>query len=151
MNLIIGFSTPKTFNPLSYLIKWYLDVPYSHSYLKWTDPNLERTIIYEASHLFVHYIEFNNWLAKNNIIYEFSIDLDENKHKELMQFCIDNCSKPYNFTTLIDFVFKTNYGNDGESSYICSELVARALSIDDIDQIDPKTLYNLVLEKFNHG
>jgi beta-xylosidase len=150
MKITIGFSRPKSFKIFSFFIRLYQGwTPYSHAFLSIPFTKFDRTIICEASHSDVHFIEQDRFKENNKITDQFEVEINESEYKDLMQFCIDNCQKPYGVTTIIGLFFRINEFKDSNKRFICSELVAKAMKIGNDDYITPKDLYNLVKAKYN--
>lgn len=150
MKISVGFSRPRKFAIISKLIRLYQGgTEFSHAFLSIPSEGLERTLVYEASHFFVHFIGRDNFEKKNVITDEFQIEVTPEEKKELLQFCIDNCQKPYGIMELFGILFKDDKWKDGDKRFICSELVARAMKISNDDYITPKDLYEII--KKQHG
>lgn len=150
MKVTIGFSRPKKFAIISKLIRIYQgNTEFSHAFLSFDAESLERTLVYEASHFYVHFIERKNFENKNLITDEFTIEVTPEEKKALLQFCIDNCQKSYGIKTLFGILFNIPEWKDGNEEFICSELVAKAFKISNDDYITPKQLYDIV--KAKHG
>lgn len=163
--LFIGFSRPKKFKLLSWLIRKVEDTDYSHVYIKFYSIALDRWLYYEAGGLMVRFCGKETFSDRNLVISEFKIDLDGDVYNKTIAWCIDNCGKPYGIIQLagMGWVYfvksitgkdKRNPFRDGKSSQVCSEMVGYALKengiIDieeDLDLAGPKKIYNIV-EKF---
>lgn len=148
MKILIGFSRPRKFNIISWLIRAYMGfTPYSHTYIRFYMPGIQRWVIYEASHGDVHFEEFTNWTSRSQVIEEYDLVLDERHWHEVLQFCIDNSNKLYGFLTLIGILLKKKLGFDGNKSFICSELVAKAIQIPNADDfITPAMVKEYVIK-----
>lgn len=153
MKILVLLSTPKKFNPVSWLIKKFLGTSYSHASISFYDDCIDRQLVYEASHGEVHQIEFMNWQETNEIIYSFPLNKTDEEFNDLYRFCVDNCNKPYGSFTLLGILIKEKLGfgkigEDGNKKFICSELVAKALKLSDNDYTTPKDLENLIRNKY---
>lgn len=159
--ITLGFSRPKHPTLFAKLIMWADNIPYDHVYVKWRWDKIERDIVYQASKLAVNF-ESNVTFEQHAVaIEEYEIEIDEETHKKVMQFCMDNSNKPYGIKQILGFCWvKANemlgrtvpnpfpsYGN----TYICSKLGAAILaiagisigcSLDDIDPLDLNEIVN---------
>lgn len=148
MKVKIGFSRPKKFALLSRLIRLYQgNTEFSHAFLSIPSESLNRTLVYEASYFFVHFVGRTLFEQRNFIFEEFEIEVNEQEKKELLQFCIDNCHKPYGIKTLFGILFNIKKWKDGNEQFICSELVAKAMKISNDDYITPKQLYEIIKKR----
>lgn len=161
--ITVGFSTSKDFSLVAWTIKSIEKRPYSHAYLKYYDPFLDRNIIYEANGLSVDLISESRFLKDNIVIQEFRIELgDEELKKEVLRHAFDTIESKYSFIQLLGIgivkIFK-NFGrtisnpfdDTNRTGYICSEVVAEILKevlkvpiIEDLDSISPSDLYKIV-------
>jgi len=165
MNLVIGFSHPKKFSLHGELIEKIDNAPFDHTYIKFYSQELDRTIIYQSNWRGVGFIGEPLFLSTTQPIYEFQLEIDDQKFISLKQYYVDNVGIPYSLLGVlllgIDEIlskFKININNllrDKLSSAFCSEIVYRCLNeIDPEDfnlnpaTISPKDLYNL-LKKLN--
>lgn len=158
--IIVGFSTPRKPSIFSKLIRWADKTEYSHVYLYWEWPLIERQVIYQASKLAVNFesnITFDSHALR---IEEYEVQLSDQCHKEIMQFCMDNSNKPYGVKEILGFAYVKICGWIGQkvhnpfpthgASFVCSKLGAEILqmakaidmsvSIEDIDPLDLNVL-----------
>ena len=67
----VGFSTAKTWNPISMLIRWITSCPASHCYFVFWDETLDTEMVIEA-HWTFQAVPYNNWRKKNKVVAEFT-------------------------------------------------------------------------------
>lgn len=147
--IVIGFSKPR--KPMigsSIIQKFDGDAPFSHVYLKVYTPYADRELVYQASHGYVNCITFWNFASGNKPVAEFAYEIREERHKEAVRYCMDRLGRPYSYIGLLKIAWKKLMGRvkngDGEQSYVCSELAARALPEffrGDSDYATPMDLY----------
>lgn len=154
-SLIIGFSRAKGFKPFSLAIQWFDNTKYSHTYLKLSNRHFNDYDIYQASKGMVNHVVDQTFLSENEVIAEFSLPIDSDEKKEIINLIRYKLGKPYSFRTILGIFFarfgvKWKWFLDGEEAYICSELVARVLKASDkmpidlnVDKATPKELYEL--------
>ena len=141
------FCTPRSWNPFSALIRWWMGTDYSHAVIKF---NLYgKAVVCEAG---LRGVVINNWAnfaAKYKIV--DAIDIKNNEiAKEAIKYCIDNLGDDYSYLAILGIALqKELLGKDGEKSFICSELIARALELkhENIDQITVSELKNLLRKR----
>lgn len=136
--LIVGFSTPKKFGIFAWLIKVVEGTNYSHVYVRWDAPSVQRTIVYQASGTKVNFITYPNFLLVEDIIEEYEIEVTEEQQLLVRQFAYDNSSKPYSVLDIFGLAYvlfmrrlgfnPKNPINDGRSQYVCSELISYILT-----------------------
>ncbi len=133
---------------ISRLIRWYLGTPYSHVALIVESESIGRSLVYEANWSGVVFKNMPTWAKKNEVIYCHDIDISKRRLSELFTFCIDNLGKKYGYVTLLSILFKGK--GDGDRTFICSELLYRALE-DEMkhvhkrsDLVTPKDIYEAI-------
>jgi len=134
MEIFIAFSYPKKFKIGAWVISRFLKKPYSHVLIYWKTESLNRTLVYQASHGHVHFIEFNNFLRENNLIKVYNLIINREQFINVSQKCVDLASQPYDFKGvialglhefLLNFGIKTRLKD--HKGYFCSELLASLL------------------------
>lgn len=151
----IGFSRPKTFKPLSWLICKVQGTDYSHAYIKFHSDSLDRDLIYQASGLQVNFVGKTLFEADHIIVREFDIQISDAAHKKALQFAVDKAGTPYSIKQLLNILIyiliKKSPFEDGRSSYVCSELVGQMLKEEfgvevskDLDIVTPKDIYEIM-------
>jgi len=163
-NIEILFSTPKKWSFLSGFLRWYLGAPFSHVCLKIRSDFYERTMIYEASAGQVQAEKYENWIKRNRIITQFSLEVDAKRKKEIIQFCIDHLRHKYGMASLFNIFLRdklginASIGADGHEKFICSEFAFLSLKpeikevahkkgltiIEEADFIDPTEIYEIL-------
>lgn len=158
-SIVIGFSTHREFNILSWFIRKVLKTDFSHVYIKWYSERLNRWLIYQASGLKVNFVGQPLFLEHNKPVAEFLISITEQQKTDMMATAIDLAGKPYGMKQLIGmglvYLCKAfgkdikNPFNDGSNTFVCSELAAVVLvklgmKLEDLDSISPKDLYELL-------
>ena len=136
--LVVGFSKPKSWlEPFSWLIRLVTWSPVSHAYIKLSLGELDKKIIFQASGLVVNMIGEDLFDLKENIYKEFTLDIADAKHKEILQYAIDQLGQPYNFKGVLGMAvvrigkllgrkWNNPFGYNSSGAF-CSELVAYIL------------------------
>ncbi len=131
MQIIIAFSYPKKFKIGAKFISWFLNKPYSHVLVYWYSKNLDRTLVYQASHGQVHFIEMDNFLKDNNIVKEFKLEVSEENFNKLIRKCVDLAGQPYAYLELITIGINSVLSKIGIKTqfkdikgYVCSGIAA---------------------------
>lgn len=155
MYIRVIFTKRRRFNLLAWLIRLTLGTKYSHVALEVFDGKTLH--LYEASAFGVVKIAQSFFSEKHKVIYSKTIETNEYKTSKAINFCEEYLGAPYGYLTIfglfLNLVFniKTKLGVDGNKSVICSELVAKVLTLVDIarfniklDYADPKKLYAVI-------
>lgn len=161
-NIIIGFSKPKKFHILSWLIQKIDRTEFSHVYLKIHSKSIQRDLIYQASGLSVNFCGIRIFNDKNESIIEFIIIITPEEKIEILKLAVDLAGKPYGMKELIGIgivrflgLFNKKIKNpyaDGSKTYICSELAATILlklnfKFEELDSVTPKEIYEKLSKK----
>lgn len=122
--MIIATSTPKGFKLGAEIIKWYQGTEFSHVLI------LEEDLVYQASHGFVNCWHIEVFMEQNNMItvYEIpdsAVDMEYVKSQLGRKYSVMQILKIAVYA-LTHFKFKKDNGN---KSFICSELVGKALRL----------------------
>lgn len=121
------FTTPKKFNPISAIVKLATGEKYTHcAWVTIIDDLPEKPLVYHASKFNVHFVSFKNFLEHNEIVHEFTFDLDREEYLDTLNFCIDNLGQSYDFLGLIFNPFFKLFGIKNKHN-ICSELLIKIL------------------------
>lgn len=136
-------------NLISWLIRKWIKKPYSHTAFMF---NLfETDLVFESSVEGVNVVTKQDFMIKNIIVKEY--DISELVNKDLMlKYLFSNIDGGFSFLAFVGILFKNKtIGMDGEKEMICSEFVARALGIKnvDLDHIDPYEVEAYILKKLN--
>jgi hypothetical protein len=75
-NAQIGFSTPKSFNPVSWLIRKITRSQCSHAWVKYHDEDLDLDMVMEAHELGFRGISFDHFTKYNTIVKLIPVDVD---------------------------------------------------------------------------
>lgn len=134
MEVFIGFSYPNKFKIGAKLLSLFMGKPYSHVLIYWKTKSLDRTLVYQASHGSVHFIELNNFLKENNIVKSYTLTLKEHEFNKLVQRAVDLAGQPYalkgvfllGIYELLSY-FGINIKIKDTRGYFCSELLADLL------------------------
>ena len=137
--IIVGFSRPaKWFVPFSWLIRLVDGTPYSHVYIRFYSDAYERWLVYQASGTRVNFIEWSRFEGQEIILDEFVIPVSTETKTDVIRFAIDNVGAPYGVLEVFGLawvrfmmVFGKRVRNpfkDGESSFVCCELVSLILN-----------------------
>lgn len=149
MNIIVGFSTGKTI--LAKLIRWITRSSVSHTYLKMrTTFEKPEFLVYQASGLSVNIENFENFQKHANIIEEINYSVSAVKYEEIVHYMVDKMGRPYSIKQLIGMLwvlFGRSIGlkwrnpfRDQDHSFVCVELICRALDIPRAEELTPQDL-----------
>lgn len=156
--IAIGFSRPKKFMILSWLIRKIQRTEYSHVYIKFQSDKYKRNLVYQASGLQVNFVGEEVFKDHCEIVKECSIQVSDEIYTKMMTFAIDRAGYPYSIEQLFNIVIymitgKARTFSDGRSGYVCSELVGEMLRTilgvlikKDLDIVTPKDIYNALTE-----
>jgi len=159
--IIVGFSRPIKATWFSRAIQCADKTPYDHVYIKWTWAAVERDIIYQASKFSVNFESNLTFNSHALTIEEYEVQIGEEAHKKIMQFCMDNSNKPYSLKQIFGFAYVKLAAMIGQkvhnpfpthgNSYVCSKIAAEILAMTDtvkidasFDDIDPRDM-NLII------
>jgi len=104
--ITLGFSRPKNraFPIASWLIRWYLNTPYSHVYIQFDCPWIERTVIYESVGHGLRFISKEEWEKKAEVTNSFDVNVPSPVFLDIVKFCIDNSGKDYAFMQNVGYM-----------------------------------------------
>lgn len=153
MKIFIGFSCPTgTFEPFAWLIKWIEARPYDHCYVRFQEPG-GQWMIFQASKEMVNMYSVPNWVAANQSLKEYEIDVTDAQVSSLWSgYILPNLGIPYSlkedFGILLMKIFKlkVNPYSDGLSAEFCSKNCANVCNFlgikmpEGTDSIDPSAL-----------
>lgn len=136
MNIYIGFSSPHKKKIGSELIKWWTEVPYSHTFIRFesSDPEMPSNV-YHAAHGRVHFIEYENFKKENQVYREFALPVENTTRKKVLAKCMRLSFTGYGYCELFKILYvDCHYGlgfgvpdTFNGKGYICSELVGKML------------------------
>lgn len=161
--IIIGFSRPRKFKLLAWIIQKIEHSDYSHAYTKTYSDSLERWLIYQASGLEVNFEGKQKFYEKNEAIKEYLFQVDAETKQKFLQKAVDTIGTPYGIKQLIGIgiirfgkfigIKLKNPFRDGRATYVCSELVGELvqdlmdITIDDLDSLGPKELQQIIAQR----
>lgn len=142
---------------------WSDGTPYDHVYVKWSWAAIERDVIYQASKLAVNFESNITFASHAIIVEEYEIQIDDECHKEIMQFCMDNSDKPYGIKEIFGFAYMKICKQIGQivnnpfptygASFVCSKIAAQIvkmtkvvvvdMKLDNIDPLDLNKILNV--------
>jgi len=156
MSYRIGFSRSALAVPwLSDLIRKIEKRPYSHAYVRMTDPYNARDVVFQATGAGVNKCNFDIFTGHNLPVKEYEINCTEAEFKEIWTWLSDKLGIPYSrmqiFWIFVKKVFRVSgKTRNGDGEFICSELAAKTLKIKGIqlpkyeDEITPSDLDKLL-------
>jgi hypothetical protein len=161
--LTIGFSRPKdkAFPILSWLIRLFEGTPFSHVYVK-NETRYGIDLIYQASGVQVNFVNCDLFHQNHKTVREFELMVTDEAFDKYMHFALKNVGKPYSLLQVVGiflysvFPIKDNPFRNGDSAYVCSELVSEILyeagkfnhDKRAFDKLTPKHVYEYCLKNF---
>lgn len=157
-SLIVGFSRPKKWKLLSWLIMKVEKTNYSHAYIKIYAKSYDRWLIYQATGNGVFFWAEQEFNLHSQPVLEKEIVISDAAKAETVTWCLDQLGKEYGKTQLLGMalckLFKLNkLFKNGNRQFVCSELVAMALekaqvikNVKDQDNMGLKELSDLIKE-----
>jgi hypothetical protein len=147
-SVTIGFSKPKKARILSLIIRVLEGTKYSHVFVKLQAETLQRTLIYQAQGLSVHFVNKETFYGKNQTVESYVLPITKEEKVKILQFCIDHVGKPYGLVQIVGmgrYRLVKNWFNkkvrnplkDKDKTFVCSEIVGHILKILD-DSVDEK-------------
>jgi hypothetical protein len=149
-SIIIGFSTSKyKWNPIAAAIRLAEGAPFSHTYVKFWSPSIQRWLIYHASRTRLNFMNLEFFQKESKIVEEHEIPVTPEQKVKVIQYCVDTVWKSYGTRQLLGMawvrlwrrlgVAAKNPFRDNQRTQVCSELVGHVLRIIGED-IDPRVL-----------
>lgn len=133
MNVRVLFTYPTIFfKPFAWIIKKRLGTSFSHvCFVIDTGPRVQVLEVYQASKGRVWSITLERFLEENRIIKERTLQMNEEQFFRMLRYLKNQLGKKYSSTGAIASTFsilrKIGLGRNGDESFICSELVVRAI------------------------
>lgn len=137
MKIIIGFSKPKSFKIFSWAIIKGYGTPYSHVYVKFYSAKFDRELYYQASGLSVNFMGSDHFNNHNMVVKEFELSISEESGVAMIQYAIDTAGAPYGISQIFWMAYVrlgeilgkkwSSPKNDGEHTFVCSELASIVL------------------------
>lgn len=145
MNIL--FVTKKKFNLVSWIIKKYMRAEYSHVAV--TINIYDNEMVIESTGIKdTRMVTLESFLEKNTVIESVECNKKNDKLK-IINYLLKQLGKQYSYKSLIGILLGIDsWGNDGAGGFICTELIARALGIEDdnLDQINLNELMEYLKE-----
>ena len=132
MNTRIGFSTPRHFNPISWVVRHFTKSACSHTFFIYKDQDWGEDFVMEAHEMGFRLIPLTRFEVKNDIVASFKVDIDVG----LKFIALEYLGTAYNFGKLLGTSLvllgrwlKRRWHNPLHSAQalICSESVVIAL------------------------
>ncbi len=130
MQITIGFSSPKNkLMPFAVAIEKLENRKYSHVYIKYNEVNYNLPMVLQASHGIVHEILFEKFIKTNNLIKEYSFNLNQQETLEFEAFRIQVLGSKYGWLQILAIFWRKlthlqNPMSKAITTFICSELGA---------------------------
>lgn len=128
MKIIFGFCTPKKERMLSKLIRSVEKRPFSHSYVRFEDP-FGNDIIFQASGLAVNICSINNFLAVEQVVEEYEVEVDDVRKEVIWKYVVSRLGLSYSIMQLVWILVKKiiglEIGHNNEKAVVCSEESSR--------------------------
>jgi len=132
--ITIGFSTAKTRNPFSWLIRRVEGTPYSHCYIKYYSQKYDLWLVYHASHTSIHFMSYDRFLLKSKIIKEYELEISTEARDNLIKNGIKKAGIPYGALEILGMLTARlmrlwfnlkikNFLADNQKTQVCSELL----------------------------
>ncbi len=161
MTTRVGFSTPKSFNPVSWLVRQFTKSQCSHAWFLYTDKDFDMEMVMEAHELGFRLVPFEHFIKKNRVVAVFTPQhsIDEG----LKHVATRYLGTMYDYTGLIGMVvvkvgqwLKKKWKNPfrGANNVFCSEAVVISMRWSegyaqwdqDPDSEDPQALMDYFVE-----
>jgi hypothetical protein len=150
--IIIGFSTRKKFNFLSWLIRTAEGTKYSHCYIKFYSETYDSWLIYQASETMINFMSEEQFLIANKYVEEYELTLTHTTKVALIRNAVRKAGITYGFLQLFGMMlsfFADKWFNweienpfaDGEKTQACSDLLYYDLK-DEVDFKDFRPEYD---------
>jgi len=157
--IIVGFSRPRRFfAPYSWLIRLFDGcTPYSHTFIKVYSSKYDRSLIYQASSLFVNFMGEAVFNREALTVREFEFNVSDETMNRVMTFAIDNAGDPYDIPSIFGVVAVKVAAKFGyrianplgkrHGAFFCSKMTASILieigaKIDsNIESLTPRDIY----------
>ena len=138
--ITIGFSTSRSkFAIGAIIIRIFEGTKFSHTYMEFRSDSLFRSMIYQASHGLVNFMNEQVFDKDNVIIESFEVQVTDDQYNQILAFCIDCAGVKYGKLELIGIGIarikaklgfaETNPFSDGPRTFVCSELMGYVLNI----------------------
>lgn len=135
--LTVGFSTHKSL--FSWLIRVGTASKVSHTYIR-IPTDCAEDIVFQASQLSVNYCNYFYFCQKNQVIEEYEVEVSDEQALNAELLRVIMVGKPYSIKQIFGFAYViimhafgkkvSNPLVDGDHSFICAELVARCIGLE---------------------
>lgn len=162
--VVIGFARPRHFffKPFSWIIRLIEWTPYSHVYIRSRADSLGVDLVYQASGVQVNFVGISHFKDQETSVYEFEVDVTDDKYRDFMRWAIVNAGAPYSLKQALGilllklFNLRKNPLSDGRKSWVCSELagfflvsfVGVSIKDDELDVIGPRGIFDICRRLF---
>lgn len=150
--MIIGFSRPKKWMPLSEAIMWWMGTNYSHVWFCMELPDIGKKIVLHANWKGVNVDDFDHFCMDNKLVSLVPV-IDDDRAREATRFMISNIGKSYGYLSLLTIFLGIKFG-DGKRTMICSELIARAFKLKgewDYDSVTPEQIMEALAKEVKNA
>ena len=150
--LTVGFSrSSEKIALFSRLIMLVQRTNYSHCYLKYTDQNTNKDMVFQASGLQVNSVGYPFFLSKEVVVKEFQLNISDEAFQNIMGSMQDLLGQPYSMLQILNTGLYLLTGKSLLDKYIvgwdCVKIVAMELEKElgykipeNLDVITPKDL-----------
>jgi hypothetical protein len=161
--LTIGFSKPKKFKLLAWIIQKVEGTDFSHTYMKFHSDSLSRDLIYQASGLTVNFCGCTTFYSEHVEVDSYVIYVTDEQRIRILQKAIDLAGKSYGIKLLLGIGLVRFYAMFGKKianpfsnkeTYVCSKLIGAELeelgfTFEDLNNTTPKDIRNAL--RSNYG
>lgn len=163
MIMTIGFSRAKRWYQIgSKVIATAEKRPFSHAYVRYEDQSTSIEVVAQASHGFINEMRYEVFKESNEVIYEYSLDVNPEISQKIMLFIKSNLGVGYSYSQIILIAIKKLFKmeinvSNNDSEFICSEFVGRLWEIAGFNKIDkqdyltPSDLHKQILAAKEQG
>lgn len=161
----IGFSTPKSFNPISWVVRKFTKSRASHAWFLYYDTDFEMWMVMEAHEVGFRLIPFERFRSKNHVVGVFST---KTPLGDGLKWAAKWIGTAYDFGGLIGMafviigrIFKRRWHNPMQNSLamFCSEMAVTVLQLSGVGwakkteapETSPEDLLNLFEEEVRNG
>lgn len=142
----IGFSRPRKWMPLSWLIMKWMRTDYSHTFFITVISGVEMVVHAHVSG--VDIMPKSRFIEKNKITWSVAYGSDD----KAMTFAMNNIDAKYGWASLLMHPFGVKF-RDGRKTMTCSEFLARAcdMKFDDLDSVTPAQIKEYLEQRIIHA
>lgn len=151
--ITVGFSRNKKI--LSKIICLLTKSDVSHTYIKIPVPEYNTNMMFQAAGLNVHYMNEDVFKAHGStIVEEIDVEVTDEQYARAEKFRVTECGKAYSVMELIGYLWVLlnhkigrdvpNPFYDGDTAYVCVEVVTTCTGINDRGTLVPETLRQLL-------